>query len=503
MWKTVLPPIVLVVVIWVLTSASTTYYLLWLDNSYEHALAKNFHTIQAVDSIQNIVARTLFDLPEQRSAVESFAASWPEVSTGLNSELGKLKAAALGQDQAEVQQFIALVEQFIRTGSDISVSSSGAAHSELVAERLKVRETGLQVTESAQQLQSFNYQMLNTAATQRKNIQGYVFVGRTLLLIAGPALGVWLGWKLSKRLHRSVAKLAVTLGDASTHLEKYVASVELRPHSDLGDVQIQADHIVNRIREVIQELDAVRREVLQAERLAAVGGLAAGVAHELRNPLTSIKLLLQHASRHSGAVTLQENKTKLILEEISKMESTIQGLLDFARPPELDRIRHDLRTTLNRGLNLIDGRCRQQQIKVTTLFCDVPLWVHGNAEQLNQVFVNLLINAIEAMPRGGSLSVLAGHAADGTVVRVEVSDTGEGINGGTLSRLFEPFVTTKEKGTGLGLAISRRIIDAHNGAIRAANRLEGGAIFTVEIPVSEYEPSSGEVAQLCTQNAVN
>jgi len=503
MWKTILPPIVLVVVIWVLTSTSTTYYLLWLDNSYERALAKNIHAIQAVDSVQDIIERQLLDFPENRTSMERFSADWHKTSTDLNQELENLQQATVGEDRAEVDEFAALVAQFSQQVAAVNAVGPDEPDTELATARRGVREIGGKVTALARQLQSLNYQMLNSAAAQRKHVEGFVFAGRALLLIAGPALGVWLGWKVSKRLHRSVAKLAVTLSDASTHLEKPVASVELSPRRNLGDVQIQADHIVQRIREVSRELVEARQEVLQAERLAAVGELAAGVAHELRNPLTSIKLLLQHACRHTGAITLQENKARLILEEISKMESTIQGLLDFARPPELRRVRHDLRTTLNRGLNLIDGRCRQQQIKVTSLFCDAPLWVNGNSEQLHQVFVNLLINAIEAMPRGGTLNVLAGYAPNGTTVRVEVSDTGTGINAKTLARLFEPFVTTKEKGTGLGLAISRRIIDSHNGTIRAANRLESGTVFTIEIPNSQNETPIHDVAVVSAADALN
>jgi two-component system, NtrC family, sensor histidine kinase HydH len=502
MWKAVLLPIVFVVAIWFLTSASTTYYLLWLDNSYEHTLAKNINSIHAVDNVQNVVDSALLGLSAERSSVEHPLATWEETRTELGKQLDSLKEAADSDDQPSIEQFAAMIDQFSdQVKKTRAASDAGSA--EFKDDLAHLNKIGSGITNTVQRLQSLNYQMLNSAAIQRKDIQGYVFAGRTLLLIAGPALGMWLGWKVSTRLHRSVAKLAVTLSDATTHLEKHVTSVELIPRRDLGDIQTQADHIVNRIREVSQELDAARREVLQAERLAAVGGLAAGVAHELRNPLTSIKLLLQHACRQSGAITLQENKAKLILEEISRLESTIQGLLDFARPPALSRIRHDLRSTLNRGLNLIDGRCCQQQIKVNRLFSDTPLCVNGNSEQLHQVFVNLLINAIEAMSNGGTLSVVAGHIIKGSSVRVEVSDTGTGIDATILSRLFEPFVTTKEKGTGLGLAISRRIIDSHGGTMRAANRLEGGAVFTVEIPASLHDAPPQDVTEVCTADATS
>ena len=396
-----------------------------------------------------------------------------------------MKTAASGdEERATVDKLETLLRQLQEHLATIETATPESLDGELAQDRASLQDLGGAIATQTQQLRTINQQMLDRAAVKRKDIQTLVLIVRISLLFVGPALGMWLGWKVSRRLHQSVARLAVTLRDASTHLEKQVTSVELIPSRDLGDVQIQADHVVSRIREVSQELDSARREVLQAERLAAVGGLAAGVAHEIRNPLTSVKLLLQHAARQTGTITLQESKLRLILEEISKMEATIQGLLDFARPPNLNRVQHDLAATLKRGLNLIDGRSRHQRIEVVCQVHDEPLWVTGNVEQLHQVFVNLLINAIEAMPLGGELTIAACPSSNRAVVKIEVSDTGPGIAAETLAHLFEPFVTTKERGTGLGLAISRRIVEAHGGSIRAANRAGGGTVFTVELPAS-------------------
>ena len=495
MWKAVLLPIALVVAIWVLTSATTTYYLLWLDSSYERVLTKNVRALQAADALQSDVWQVLLDYPESDTGADHFRKSWSAARADIDRQLTNLKDAAIGSDEPTVvNQLDRQLQQLIERVTAGGIASAKTSADSAPRDKRAVRELGGAIANTTRNLLSLNQQMLDNAAARRKDIQGYVFIVRTLLLIGGPALGTWLGWKLSRRLHQSVARLSVTLRDASTRLEQQVGSVELSPGRDLGEVQTQADQVVSRIREVSQELDSARQEVLQAERLAAVGGLAAGVAHELRNPLTSIKLLLQHACRQTGEITLQENKARLLLEETSKMESTIQGLLDFARPPELSRVPHDLTATLKRGLNLIDGRCRQKNIEVNCLVCEDPLLVNGNVEQLHQVFVNLLINAIEAMPQGGTLGILAAPTSDGTSARVEVTDTGSGISASTLSRLFEPFVTTKARGTGLGLAISQRIIAAHGGSIRAANRPSGGAVFTVDIPITSQLQATEESA---------
>ena len=146
---------------------------------------------------------------------------------------------------------------------------------------------------------------------------------------------------------------------------------------------------------------------------------------------------------------------------------------------------HDLRRTVQRALNLVEGRANQQQVNIVTECPDAPVMVDGDPEQIHQVLVNLLLNGIEAMPDGGMLKMTI-HRDDGRprTCRVTVSDSGSGIPPQILTRIFEPFVTSKEGGTGLGLAISRRIAEEHGGTLLAVNREEGGATFTLELPVS-------------------
>jgi signal transduction histidine kinase len=258
--------------------------------------------------------------------------------------------------------------------------------------------------------------------------------------------------------------------------------VSITKESSIEDVRLQAERVVDRLRQVGTELQSARKEVIRSDRLAAVGELAAGVAHELRNPLTSVKLLLQHVSKRASGFSIGESQLRLILEEVGRMEGTIEGLLDFSRTPTLNRIRHDLRETLRRSLNLVDGRLKQGRIELLTDLSTTPLWIDADAEQLNQVFVNLLLNSVEAMPNGGQLHITAVSGAEGKTVRVTVADTGEGIASDVMPRLFEPFATSKERGTGLGLAISRRIVTDHSGTISAANCPDRGAKFIVELP---------------------
>jgi signal transduction histidine kinase len=247
---------------------------------------------------------------------------------------------------------------------------------------------------------------------------------------------------------------------------------------------------------VLDQLQQTRQQLIRSEQLAAVGQLAAGVAHELRNPLTSVKLLIQMAARRGPKTGLTEKQLWVIQEEIARMENTIQGLLDFARPPVLDRIRHDLRETVQRAVSLVEGRAKQQKVTVRPQLPEAAVMVDGDPAQIHQVFVNLLLNGIDSAGRGGLLHVIVSESGvAGGGCRIAFRDSGRGIPEEALQELFEPFVTTKEQGMGLGLAISRRIVEEHGGTIIAANHAEGGAEFTVTLPTSAVEPQQPRAPQ--------
>jgi signal transduction histidine kinase len=246
------------------------------------------------------------------------------------------------------------------------------------------------------------------------------------------------------------------------------------------------EQVVLRVKQVSSELIAARSETLRSERLAAVGALAAGVAHELRNPLTSVKLLLQNAAQQPGETRLSDDETCVVIDEILRMENTIQALLDFSRPPSPKRQKHDLRGTLQRALNLVQGRAKQHRVQINTNVPDEPMIVDGDPEQFHQVFVNLLINGIEA-DAGGILEIHAEHDRTANLIRLRFRDYGPGLSEDVLGRLFEPFVSTKERGTGLGLAVSRRIVLQHDGSLTAENHPVRGAVFTLELPAAGDE----------------
>jgi signal transduction histidine kinase len=280
-----------------------------------------------------------------------------------------------------------------------------------------------------------------------------------------------------------------------------LGAVDLTPDfaadpADLDSLEIQVGRVEQRLKSTLQQLHQVRQEVIRGERLAAVGQLAAGVAHEIRNPLTTVKLLVQtgYAVNQSAqpSLTSREQQQRLIIDEIDRMERTIQSLLEFARPASPRREVHDLCATLRRVANLVEARATQQNVALSLTLGVQPLEFLGDREQMLQVFVNLFLNAIDAMPDGGRLQVQArcvptngahtNGAGQAPRLEVTVCDDGPGVAPEILDHLFEPFVTSKERGTGLGLAVSNRIVHEHQGTITVVGNPEGGARFTVSLP---------------------
>jgi PAS domain S-box-containing protein len=223
------------------------------------------------------------------------------------------------------------------------------------------------------------------------------------------------------------------------------------------------------------------RDMLRTEQLVAIGQVAAGVAHELRNPLTSIKGLVQVNRREAEARGLPAEDLQVIEHEVRRMERTLQTFLDFARPPQPERRPGDLVVLVKRVLSLIGGRARKQQVQLCLHEPARPAVLQLDEDQIQQLVLNLTLNALDAMPRGGTVEISFPDRGNHEV-ELRVADTGPGIAPQLLPRIFEPFVSSKETGLGLGLAVSRRIAEDHGGSLEATNRPQGGACFVLRLP---------------------
>lgn len=312
-----------------------------------------------------------------------------------------------------------------------------------------------------------------------------------VLGIGGTAAGVLSGFRLARLLQRQLVELSVTVRSAAGSLEPVGGNwgpIEVEPSEDLTHVQSMVSLLAERIGLVVQKLQAAERESMHQDQLAALGQLAAGLAHELRNPLTSIKTLVEAARSSGGENPLDDRDLGVIEEEIARLDETLQAFLDYARPPKLTRRRVDLRDVIDRTVQLVGPRAERQFVNVLADLPAHPVEAILDPEQLRQVLLNLLLNAVDALGGGGRVTISLVTEAPSGLIRLTVEDDGPGIREDLLGRLFEPFVSTKPSGTGLGLTVCRRIIDSHGGALTAENRPEGGARFTILLP-RQTEPA--------------
>jgi len=263
------------------------------------------------------------------------------------------------------------------------------------------------------------------------------------------------------------------------------ARVGIRPPGEMGllcqTIDSMADAIALREEQLKQ---ATRQQIGQSEKLAAIGRLAAGVAHEINNPLTGV-LTFAHLLRQKENMTGQDKQDlDLIVHETARAAEIVRGLLDFARERPVVKELLDLNEVTRQTLRLIRSQKPVKQVAIVEdLAADLPR-VDADKNQLQQVLVNLSLNACEAMPNGGTL-LISTLAQDGKVL-VKLTDTGCGIKKEHLGRIFDPFFSTKPvgKGTGLGLSVSYGIIQQHGGAIEVESEEGKGSTFTVVLPAA-------------------
>jgi signal transduction histidine kinase len=244
---------------------------------------------------------------------------------------------------------------------------------------------------------------------------------------------------------------------------------------------IQARHLAER--------RALEAAVTREQRLSAVGNLAAGVAHEIRNPLNAISIGLQRL-RKEFAPPESEGRdeylrfTEIMQAEVGRLNTIVNRFLSLARPARLALTEEPLAAVLEELLALLSSQASAQKIRVATDFQLGEAKVRMDRQQLTHAFMNVVLNAIQAMPDGGTLTVRGKAISDSAIV-IEVEDTGSGIPPEHLDRIFEPYFTTKEGGTGLGLALAHKIVEEHHGSIRVEGGVGSGATFVVTLPVVE------------------
>ncbi|MDM7921977.1 MAG: ATP-binding protein [Pyrinomonadaceae bacterium] len=275
----------------------------------------------------------------------------------------------------------------------------------------------------------------------------------------------------------------ITLAAIDVIKGSYGTEVDLRKSND--EIGILADSFNQMSRKMASDIEQLRNmneQLMRTDRLAAMGTLAAGVAHEINNPLASISSLIQMIRTQQATNGEQREQLDLIASQIQRISRVTKDLTDFARVRPAARTAVEVSDVISSALRLAQFDATFQELKVEVEIEPELPNILADADQLQQVFLNLVLNARDAMPGGGEIRINA--VQSGSSVRIGVSDSGSGLDELSVRKAFDPFYTTKPagKGTGLGLAVCYGIITAHNGTIDVENNPGGGAMFTVTIP---------------------
>jgi signal transduction histidine kinase len=303
-------------------------------------------------------------------------------------------------------------------------------------------------------------------------------LGGFLVGIAGAA---FLARRITRPLHRlAEGTVRIARGDFSQ-------AIVDSSRDEVGDLARSFNEMTSQLLQARERMEEANRCLVQHEKLASIGRMAATIAHEIRNPLTSVKLNIQKVAEEEGAGETVKAHLGLALEGIDQIERFIKELLNFTRVQELIPERWQVDQIIDESLKVIKSALAQKKIIVERAsIADLPP-VLADADKLRQVFLNVLRNALEALDPGGRITVGCDTVAEEgrTMVRVRIADNGPGIAEKDRPNVFEPFYTTKPSGFGLGLANARKIVEQHKGRIAVAKKRGRGCAFEILIPAEE------------------
>jgi signal transduction histidine kinase len=312
--------------------------------------------------------------------------------------------------------------------------------------------------------------------------------------IGGILLGGMLGWMISRSIVNPIYELVLKVRGAAGEFVERVGGTEIE------ELDRHVHVLIDRVNAAMADLEKNRKLLARAEKLAALGKVAASVAHEIRNPLTAIKMLIYSMRDELAKDDEKRKDLAVVLKEIDRLERFVQNFLQFARPPDPVLASININETVHETLALLAPRLRQNGIEAREVFHSNHPKIIADADQLKQVVMNLILNAVESMPEGGRLTaetlwIQPAAENDGKAwAQIRLSDTGSGIPHELLDSIFDPFVSGRKNGVGLGLSVAYQIVNRHQGWMEAANNPAGGATFTVSLPVGEVGESEGRRA---------
>ncbi len=403
-----------------------------------------------------------------------------KLSESFNTWLMKARSSAQTDNQRSILNQIESEYIHYAYARDGVIGLYQAGKREAGAERhWEVRKQFFAIQGLCDQYKEIHREQIRQARIQSR-AQTRIINGMTLVALPGVVvLGMLLAYILLNQILKPIKILSMEEGgvEINSPLPREMTALRQRVHS-----------LMENVDQTQSELQQSREHLLQAEKLAMVGKLAAGVAHTIRNPLTSVNMRLFSLERSLKLSQTQQEDFEVISEEVRHIDTIVQNFLEFARPPKLKIQSISPSEVVDMALQLLRHRLESYGVQVELDRQYRLPKIEADPEQLKEVLINLLVNACEAMGEGGLIVIREEEGVAeplGRVVVIRVKDNGPGIPKSVRDKVFQPFFSTKEEGTGLGLSIAYRIVEEHGGWLSLKSKEGEGTTFTITLPCRE------------------
>lgn len=408
--------------------------------------------------------------------------SWFE--TARRRTFTKDEKIILNEIESLFNRYINLQNQVVQLYSS---GKSSRAQNLLFNDMLKTFNS---IFEKCEELLSLNEQLMETTSTViAKDNKSVNFIMNGIGIV-GILVGLFLSIFLSRSITHPIDRLVLKLKNAAG--TEFIEEVDISDETEIDNLDKHIKNLIEKVHQTNRDLEMSQQLLIRSEKLAALGKMAAGLAHEIRNPLTAIKMLIFSLQTETKNFPHLTKDYQVVIKEITRIENFIENFLNFARPPKPKLSETNIREILNPTLELLAPQIKKMKIEIIDLITGNEPSVYADKSLLQQVFVNIILNAIQSMNAGGKIEINAltdKVKKNQKILQINFCDTGEGIDPEIIDNIFDPFVTKKEDGTGLGLSIAHQIINNHGGWIQARNNNDQGATFSINLPVEPKNES--------------
>ncbi|MCM2286304.1 MAG: ATP-binding protein [Desulfobacula sp.] len=345
-----------------------------------------------------------------------------------------------------------------------------------------VRQSFFEILELCNQFKDFHKEKIETAIEKSSEEANRLRIIALMAIVSVTLLSLLVNFIFARHIMEPIRKLISQVSEDGTG--KARDEVDALQRGVLG--------LLEDAEETHQKLRQSQVSLLQSEKMALIGRLAAGTAHSIRNPLTSVKMRLFSLNRSAALSNTQRDDLNVISGEIIQINKIVENFLEFARPPKLIMKRMSPSTVVDSAVYLLDQRLRSYHVNLKIERSGPLSETLIDPEQLKEVLVNIIINACEAMQKGGNIMIREQEVEPGFLQKADViriSDNGEGMTEEIMKNIFDPFFTTKEEGTGLGLSIAYNIIHEHGGTLEVSSQKGRGTDFIIMLPIREKGPT--------------